>query len=161
QEPDVGLARVLVERGHHVFLPFGSGIGAPTDTLKLKRPSRYAIEHELNALGFKDNEARKFARDSGRSLTIIRRLLPSAPGGASPEWASGSRARTLLAVLLAGGWDESYAADKEAIADLAGEPYEVFVERLIGLLSVPDSPIRKVGTTWRLASPRDAWFRLA
>ena len=64
-------------------------------------------------------------------------------------------------MLLAGGWDEGYAADKEAIAAIAGEPYDVFVEPLIGLLSVPDSPIRKVGTTWRLASPRDAWFRLA
>jgi transcriptional regulator with XRE-family HTH domain len=161
QEPDVGLARVLVEKGHHVFLPFGSGMGAPTDTLKLKRPSRYAIEHELKELGFKEDEARKLARDSGRSLTIIRRLLPSAPGVVSPEWASTSTARTLLPVLLAGGWDEGHAADKEAIAGLAEQPYDIFVEQLINLLSVPDSPIRKVGTTWRLASPRDAWFRLA
>lgn len=161
EDPDVGLARVLVEKGHHVFLPFGSGMGAPTDILKLKRPSRHAIEHELKALGFKEDEARTLARDSGRSLTIVRRLLPLAPGVASPEWATGLIARALLPVLLAGGWDEGYAADKEKIAVLAGEPYEVFVERLIGLLSVPDSPIRKVGTTWRLASPRDAWFRLA
>lgn len=161
QEPDVGLGRVLVEKGHHVFLPFGSGMGAPTDILKIRRPSRYAIEHELRTLGFKEDEARKLARDSGRSLTIIRRLLPSAPGVASPEWASGSTARTLLPVLLAGGWDEDYEADKEAVSELAGEPYEHLLERLIDLLSVPDSPIRKVGTTWRLASPRDAWFRLA
>ena len=64
-------------------------------------------------------------------------------------------------MLLAGGWDDSFAGDKEALARLTGRPHDAFVKEITPLLTVADSPIRKVGTTWRIASPRDAWFRLA
>jgi transcriptional regulator with XRE-family HTH domain len=50
-EPDPGLSMHLVEKGHHVYVAFGSGVGAPTDILTLKRPTRYAVEHELMQMG--------------------------------------------------------------------------------------------------------------
>ena len=66
-EPDPGLSMHLVEKGHHVYVAFGSGVGAPTDILTLKRPTRYAVEHELMQMGLDRHEAQNFAHDFARS----------------------------------------------------------------------------------------------
>lgn len=34
-------------------------------------------------------------------------------------------------------------------------------ENLTKALASPESPVRRIGSIWKVASPRDAWFRLA
>ncbi|EIG58037.1 helix-turn-helix transcriptional regulator [Bradyrhizobium sp. WSM1253] len=160
-EPDAGLAMHLVEKGHYVFLAFGSNIGAPSEALILKRPTRYAIENELEKMGLAQHDAKNFAHDSGRSLTILRRLIPAAPSHRVPEWATPEAARALMPALLAGAWDEGQEGDRAIIEDLAGTSYEKVAAALTPLLSIADSPLRKAGNSWKIASPRDAWFRIA
>jgi hypothetical protein len=82
-EPDPGLSMHLVEKGHYVFVAFGSEVGTPTDIVTLKRPTRYAVEHELMQMGFERHEAQNFAHDSARSLAILRRLIPASPGASA------------------------------------------------------------------------------
>jgi len=160
-EPDPGLSMHLVEKGHYVCVAFGSEVGTPTDIVLLKRPTRYAIEHELTQMGFARHEAQNFAHDSARSLAILRRLIPSAPGYQVPDWAAPEAARVLLPALLAGAWDESPPGDRAILEELAGTTYEKITALLTPLLNLSDSPLRKAGTTWKIASPRDAWFRVA
>ena len=67
----------------------------------------------------------------------------------------------MIPALLVGGWDNSQPADKRVLEELSGLPYESLARDLTALLKGPDSPLRKVDTAWKIASPRDAWFRLA
>jgi transcriptional regulator with XRE-family HTH domain len=158
---DPGLAMHLVEKGHYVYLAFGSNVGAPTEALALKRPTRYAIESELEKMGLDRTDARNYAHDSGRSLTILRRLIPAAPSYNVPEWATPEAARALMPALLAGAWHEEQVGDRTILADLAGTSYDKVPAALTPLLSIADSPLRKAGNSWKIASPRDAWFLMA
>jgi hypothetical protein len=78
-----------------------------------------------------------------------------------PDWAAPEAARALLPALLAGAWDESQLGDRTILEELAGTPYDKITAALTPLLLLSDSPLRKAGNTWKIASPRDAWFRVA
>lgn len=159
-DPEPGLARLLAERGHHVFAAYGLDAGLADRVLRLSRPSRDALEFALINMGLADDQARNLARDSARSLAVLRRLIPSAPGKI-PHWATGLPPRSLVAALLAGAWDEDVDGDKIMLERLAGEKYEIISAQLAPLVGILDQPLRKAGSVWKVASPRDAWFRLS
>lgn len=161
EQADPGFAAQLVKKGHHVFVPRAQAPGLDGSDLVLSRPTRYAIQDELIAMGFSREEAERWAKDCARSLTVLRRLIPAAPGREVPEWALPQHAALIATVMLAGGWDENNEADKAIVARLAGRPYEEISRQLTGWLRQADSPVRKVGGAWKIASPRDAWFRVA
>lgn len=159
-DPEPGLAQRLTQRGHHVLLTYGADTDQRGDYRRLSRPSRSGIERALSDSGISEPRAKTLARDSGRSLAILRRLIPTAPGRL-PRWAEGRPARGLIAALLAGGWDEHSHSDKEILARLGNVPYDQVVADLAPFASAIDSPLRKVGTAWKVASPPDAWLLLA
>jgi transcriptional regulator with XRE-family HTH domain len=160
EDPEPGLARVLSERGHHVFAAYGLDAGVGDRVLQLSRPPRDALEFALTNMGFADDQARNLARDSARSLAVLRRLIPSAPGRI-PHWATGTPPRSLAAALLAGAWDEDVDGDRIMLERLAGEKYDTISAQLAPLVGTLDQPLRKAGSVWKVASPRDAWFRLS
>ncbi|MGO9599048.1 MAG: hypothetical protein ACLP7Q_13745, partial [Isosphaeraceae bacterium] len=81
--------------------------------------------------------------------------------GRQPTWAQ-NPPRALLAAMLAGGWDEDSDADKAMVSELADMPYEGVVAALAAdYVGDFDRPLRKIGSTWRVASPKDAWVPLA
>jgi transcriptional regulator with XRE-family HTH domain len=159
EDAEPGLARRLAARGHHVFIAHGPG-GGPHDGMQLSRPPWDAVEHTLATMGVEGDRARNLARDSARSLAVLRRLIPAAPTRV-PVWAKENVSRTLIAALLAGAWDESVDGDKAALERLAGKEYEAIASELAPLVGFLERPLRKAGTGWKVASPRDAWFRLA
>ena len=161
EDADAGLAAHLVRQGHHVYIVHGSETGAPEDAMPLPRPPADAFAEALVTMGLEKEEAGRLARESARSLSILRRLIPFAAGWEPPEWAMPDRARDLVAALLAGAWNEAQEADRKAIEELSGEKYESMQARLSRWAMVADSPFRKAGSTWKVASPRDAWFLLA
>ena len=159
-DPEPGLAGRLAQRGHHVLLTYGGNTDRRGDYRRLARPSRYVIERALTDAGIAEPRAKTLARDSSRSLAILRRLIPAAPGRL-PRWAEDKPPRGLIAALLAGGWDEQSESDKGALARLANTSYADVVAEIAPLASDLDGPIRKVGTAWKVASPHDAWSLLA
>jgi transcriptional regulator with XRE-family HTH domain len=160
-EAEPGLAERLAARGHHVYAAYGAGAGAPADLPQLARPPRAEIEWALKSMGLPEQEAARYARDSGRSLAVLRRLIPAAPGQREPAWAEQPVARELIPALLAGAWDERNPADQTVLAALGDCTFEDFIGKTAPKLSASDSPLRKIGSSWKLASPKDAWFRLA
>ena len=114
----------------------------------------------LTAAGIAEPRAEALARDSARNLAVLRRLIPGAPGRL-PKWAQEPPRRALLAALLAGGWNEDAEADRARLADIADQPYEVVIAALAPYAGEFDSPLQKIASTWRIASPSDAWFLLA
>src|SRR5208337_51053 len=147
------------QRGHHVYLTGCSVQGQP-NSIQLSRPFRETIRLSLIQTGIPEDDAESLARDSGRSLVVLRRLVPAAPGTVQPDWARVDNARTLVPALLAGGWDESTNGDREILEQLSGQKYDQWIANLTVWVDSPDTPIRKEGTTWKISSPRDAWFRL-
>lgn len=156
-----GLVSQLVTKGHHVFVALGWS--AVKEALSLPRPLRYSIEQELEKKnsGYTSEEAKNLAHDSARSLTILRRLAPAAPNVQSPEWATDDKARVVIPALLAGAWVDTEQADKDIIEHLSGMSYSDVAEQLTPILTLSESPLRKAGPAWKIASPRDAWFRIA
>lgn len=159
EDAEPGLAQRLASHGHHVFVAHGPS-GGSDGSLNLPRPPRDAIEHASMGMGLERERASNLARDAARSLAVLRRLMPSAPARV-PAWARENPSRCLVAALLAGAWDEDRNGDKVALERLAGERYENIVAELAPLVGYLERPLRKVGTVWKVASPRDAWFRLA
>ena len=159
-EAEPGLARSLVEHGHYVLQACDDRPVSRGEVRKLERPSREGIANALMASGISEPKAHALARDSARNLAILRRLIPSAPGGV-PGWAQEPPPRALLAALMAGGWDEDSEADKARVSELADHSYDAVVAALVPYAGDLDKPLRKIGSTWRIASPQDAWFLLA
>lgn len=159
-DPEPGLAGRLAQKGHHVLLAYGANTDRRGEYRRLARPSRAAIERALHEVGIAEPRAKTLARDSSRSLAILRRLIPAAPGRL-PRWAEDKPPRGLVAALLAGGWDEGSNADKQALARLANIPYDEIAADIAPLASSLDGPLRKVGSAWKVASPHDAWSLLA
>lgn len=159
-EPEPGLARTLADRGHFVLQAYDEGPVTNGQIRTLKRPSREGIASALTAAGIAEPRAKALARDSARNLAVLRRLIPGAPGR-QPKWAEDPPPHALLAALLAGGWDENSDADKARLSELADAPYDSVIAALIPYVGQFDSPLQKVGSTWRIASPSDAWPLLA
>jgi hypothetical protein len=159
-EAEPGLSRTLAERGHYVLQAYDEGLVTSGQVRTLKRPSREGIASALAAVGIAEPRAQALARDSARNLAVLRRLIPEAQGR-KPRWAEDSPPRALLAALLAGGWDENSEADKGRLSELADAPYDSVIAALTPYVGQFDRPVQKVGSTWRIASPSDAWLRLA
>ena len=159
-EPEPGLAARLVQGGHHVLNAYDDRPVAGGEARRLARPTRAGIATALIDAGIAEPVAERHARDCARNLAVLRRLITAAPGRA-PAWAQATPTRALLAALLAGGWDERREGDRARLAELANQPYEQLTADLAPLVGDLDQPLRKVGSTWRVASPSDAWFRLA
>jgi transcriptional regulator with XRE-family HTH domain len=157
---ETGLAARLAQRGHYIYLAYGSDIGTPADVVRLERPARLQVEYALTAMGFDEVKARNLAQDSARSLAVLRRLTALAPE-TNANWGGGEPPRGMIAALLAGAWDESSEGDRSIIAKIAGVKYETAVATLPSVISRLDGIVRKAGDIWKIASPRDAWFQLA
>lgn len=99
--------------------------------------------------------AKNYSKESARNITILRRQLEFVRN--IPEWAKPENVRLFIPALIVGRWDETFENDKSIIADLAHESYEDYSIKLNRLLYTSDSPLVKIGNTWRLASPLDAW----
>lgn len=159
-EPDPGLAKVLVARGHYVMQCYDDRLVSQGELRALERPSREGIVCALLRMGVAESKADSLARDCARNLTVLRRLMLDAPER-RPRWASVSPSPALRAALLAGGWDESFKGDRDRVSELAELPYEKVATDLAPLVGYFDSPLQKVASTWRIKSPNDAWVLLA
>lgn len=78
-----------------------------------------------------------------------------------PEWARPANARSLLPVMLAGGWNDTIDGDRQRIATLAQVPYDEISATLVRWANEADPPVRRVGDAWFLISKEDAWSLLA
>lgn len=155
------IAAYAKSRGHHVFIAMdNSSIGIKA-TLRLSRPQIEILEKLLQGSGLTEVESQRIAKDSGRSIPVLRRHLSQSHAISAPKWTQPDTARFLTPALLAGSWDESKEGDKLILEALSGLKYADLIAGLIPLLKVEDAPILKIGSVWAMKSSLDAWFLLA
>jgi transcriptional regulator with XRE-family HTH domain len=156
-----GLAASLMAQGHHVLVVYGSQVGTSVLLNTLSRPDAEVFKDALIGMGFDAERAFALTRDSARKLTILRRLIPTTTIASEPDWASGGEAKQVLPLMLAGAWNTNSDGDKKALESLSGKTFAELEALFPSLDAIGDTPLRHAGTTWKLASPFDAWFRLA
>jgi DNA-binding XRE family transcriptional regulator len=155
-EPDAGLAQRLVTEGHHVFGAYGPNATA-FNAQKLPRPWRFDLQQALIAAGISDEEAHRLAHASGRSITVLRRLMPAAPQHRTP-WATDASPE-LVAAMFSGAWSDSNPRDRQILSDLAGRPYEEVASTLAPRAGL-GGPLVRVGEVWKVVSLQDLWTQI-
>jgi hypothetical protein len=160
EDSEPGLVTRLTEKGHHVYVAHGSSIGISELNTVLSRSPFEDFAIGLRNIGLPEDEANRLSRDAFRNLVVLRRLMPSTTF-IEPIWALEPQNSLLLPCLLAGAWDSETPGDLEVLKVLSNGRYEDVGRSLPGFIGSPDSPLRQAGSTWKIAAPKDVWFRLA
>ncbi|MDR3716713.1 MAG: hypothetical protein P4L51_28230 [Puia sp.] len=148
-----------VSNGHHVLLPLGAddshGGGTSLDLPQIGRE----LEAALQASGLSPHDAHRFMVESGRDLTVLRRLLNFSH--LKIKWATPEFSPLLLPALFLGRWDENKEGDRELLKALAGESYMTYIEKISRWRDDANPFVYQIGSRWRLTSSYDAWSLLA
>jgi hypothetical protein len=151
------LSRGILD-GHHVLLPLG-----PDDTFNsndiiiLPRPDSDGLTKALLKSGIEEDAAVIYVKNSGHNITILKKQLGFPQDEA--QWAAPMHKADILPALLVGKWNEDKSGDISIVAELAGQSYEQYIEKLAALKASELPFIYQIGMHWRLASPLDAWTR--
>ena len=152
---NAGLFSSAVGHGHHVLVPLGADDVFSPDPITLPAVDRDALIEALEASGLSRSKASTLTKESGHDITILKKLLGFPSYGAT--WIKTQPIREIVPALLLGRWDESYPGDIELLEKLSGMSYAKYREALAKWLYLPESPLKKIGETWRLTSPLDLW----
>jgi hypothetical protein len=153
---DEGIFNKAVSKGHTVIVPLGIDSSESWNGKILLPPiERESFVNSLVQSGIKKDIAEKYSKESARNITILRRQLEFKRN--IPEWAKPENVRDIIPALIVGRWDENYEKDKEIVAKIAGVSYDEYSKKLKRWQFSSDSPIVKIGSKWRLASPLDSW----
>jgi len=138
-----------------------TGKRASSNTVHLKRTSSANFQRALVELGWGSSDANRMAKALGRSWTAYRRACSSNPAIRKPLWLDKHYKRTLVTVTLLGAWDGNSNGDRQLLEAITQQSYEDIEEQLIELLQKDDSPILRVGNTWKAKAPLDLLILLA
>ena len=121
-----------------------------------------AFRTALTAMGIDKGEFDQLSTQTGRSPTILRRLLSTNSAIRTPAWAHGDdTARALVPMTLIGAWHTETEADREILYYVSDQKYESIEINITRLLGYDDSPVWSVGRYRGVASKRDALFAIA
>lgn len=146
---------VATREGHHVLVPLSADDVFSQNPITLPAVDRDALIEALVASGLSRSDASKHTKESGHDITILKKLLGFPRYGA--DWIKTQPIREIIPALLLGRWDESYPGDRELLEKFSGASYAEYREVLGRWLHLPESPLKKIGETWRLTSPLDLW----
>ncbi len=153
---DNGVINRAIQKGHTVFVPLGAESASTwNNKIILPQIERESFVSALVKTGITKEFAERFSRESARNITILRRQLEF--NRTLPVWALPENVHEIIPALIVGRWDENFENDKRIISQIAGDSYENYSKKLTRWLHTYDSPIVKIGSTWRLTSPFDAW----
>jgi hypothetical protein len=145
--------------GHHVLVPLGADDNFNLDILQLPGIDKDGQIKSLVENGLDENDARKFSKESGSNITILKRFLDFPQFNVS--WIDNDNIRELIPAMLLGRWNEDNIGDRKIIEKLSGQTYEEYSLKLSKWLTVENAPIMQIGSTWRLTSPLDIWTSLS
>lgn len=148
-----------VAKGHHVLVPLGADDDFNQETITLPTIDRDGQINSLIKSGVSKDEAEKFSRESGRNITILKKLLGFPYNKA--KWFFKEDIREIIPALLLGRWNETFVGDIELIEQLSNQKYADYLITLNKWKNYEESPIIQIGETWRLTSPLDLWTNLS
>ncbi|WP_372746109.1 hypothetical protein [Lutibacter sp.] len=147
-----------VSKGHHVIVPLGADDDFNQETITLPTIDRDGQVNSLIKSGVSSEDAEKFSRESGRNITILKKLLGFPYNKA--KWIDKEDIREIIPALLLGRWNDTFVGDIELIEKLSQQKYSDYLVTLNKWKNFEESPIIQIGETWRLTSPLDLWTNL-
>jgi hypothetical protein len=148
-----------VAKGHHVLVPLGADDNFNQETITLPTIDRDGQISALIKSGISKEDAEKFSRESGRNITILKKLLGFPYYKA--KWMEKENIREIIPALLLERWNENFEGDIELIEKLSEQKYSDYLVILNKWKNFEESPIIQIGETWRLTSPLDLWTALS
>jgi hypothetical protein len=148
-----------VSNNHHVIVPLGGDEDFDKNTITLPTIYRDGQIDSLVKSGLSKEDAEKFSRESGRNITILKKLLGFPHN--KTKWVDKEDIREIIPALLLGRWDEAFEGDIEIIEKLSKQKYAEYLVTLNKWKKFEESPIIQIGETWRLTSPLDLWTNLS
>lgn len=115
----------------------------------------------LGEMGFGHIDIQRLDRESGRSLTVLRRRLAQMPALRSPPWADDAgAARRLAPLMLVGAWDSGSSADRVIVETMVSQPYDEVEATFAEWIGEADSPLWSVGRMRGVVSKTDSFYAL-
>ena len=117
----------------------------------------------LEAMGQGRDSIDRLGRESGRSLTVLRRRLSTLPAVRTPHWASNTAtAAQLVRFLFAGAWNSENTND-QIIVNLLGAQagYPAIEKEFHALTLLNDAPVWSVASARGVISKIDLLFAIA
>ena len=148
-----------VSNGHHVLVPLGADDSFNQETITLPTIDRDGQIEGLIKTGLSKDDAEKYSRESGRNITILKKLMGFPENKA--KWIKSENIREIIPALLLGRWNEKKKGDKDIIEKISGLNYDEYSKILTRWRDIEESPLLQIGETWRLTSPLDAWINLS
>ena len=156
----------------HVIIADSQGGNADESACRLNRISREKFIAQLKAMGLSREVANRRERESGRSLTVLRRRLAKNSALKTPEWAQPSEnLRAMIVAALVGEWlagngaNTRQTADQKIVADMRGSQYKDFEREVVRFMGMDDAPIERIieriGDFWQVKSRLDALLAVA
>jgi len=130
--------------------------------IALDTASSETLSEALTAMGLDRDRIQVLARESGGSLTVLRRRLSRMPAIRTPDWASDTNIATgLIPFLYAGAWRSDNEMDRAMLEALAGDvPYEELDRRLTSLLLMDGTPVWSAGGMRGVVSKIDLLYAI-
>lgn len=140
---------------HTVMLPVPQSEDAD---VVLDRADSERVAETLQSLT--DKPSHELGALARRSFVSFRRRIAHRPELMTPPWAVGAIPRAVRSALLLVEWSDTSPADRDRVSKLAGVPYEVVREQLLGYTAGEDPLLALTTDRWLLVSPADAWQQL-
>lgn len=144
-----------------VFYPRNATTSKPD--IVLQPASFETFMSALEQMGNNRDDVTRLAKDSGRSLTVLRRQLSVIPAVRLPEWAAEPQtAASLIPFLLVGAWRSDNVNDRSALESLArGRSYDQLEEICQALIQLNDAPLWSIGSHRGVISKCNLLFAIA
>ena len=160
---DPDLKRELASAGgqHRAIIVRPRNIVGTEPDVTLPMLSYEQFRSGLAAMGVEDtNRVQRLVRESGRSLTVLRRCLSKVD--TRPAWSrDASLTEELVAMALVGVWDTTSCADRRVLEKLSGRPYAEVEATVSRALKADDRPMWASGNHRGVVSRIDLLFTVA
>ncbi len=132
----------------------------PESAITLGPLSHRAFVKYFEAKRVEHDSIERLDRESGRSLTVLRRRLSKSKALSTPEWSiDEKKARLMIPMMLAGAWVTNSSADRYLLTELSGgEEYSTLDKHFCRLLDLEDSPVWIEATFRGVVSKLDAFY---
>ena len=140
------------------ILVYSQNMANVNPDISLKPLNCFAFRSALVKMGVKHNQIGRYGRESGYSLTVLRRRLSKVPSVKTPDWGR-QYAGSLVPMIFAGAWNAENSSDMSLVSRLTKNlSHEVIEGEICKLLSLDDSPVWSFEAYRGIKSKIDALF---
>jgi addiction module HigA family antidote len=147
-----------IHRQHHAVIVTRRNALEDEADITFDLADHQTFETGLTAMGFDRDGVHRLARESGYSLTVLRRRLSEIPAIRTPPWAQQAIADRLIPLVFVGAWDSTSEADQAILSDIAAGSHDEIEKTVAELAALEQPPVWSIGKFRGVVSKVDAFY---